>query len=790
MPPNSSALIGIPFPARSITVRYRILGPLQAEVEGEPVQLGPPKQRALLGMLLLHGGEAVSTATLEEALWGEDPPRTAAHSLQTYVSGLRRIVGDDLIVTTAAGYRVDLGGSSLDAVEFEELAAASAKVEADPEKVLETTARALSLWRGEPLADVELTQMAYGRLHRLSEMRLQTIERWALASLRLGRHDDLVAELERLTREHPLRESLWGLRMRALQASGRVAEALRVYQELRGVLGEQLGIEPSAEIQRLEEAMLLGEGSPVDADRTPVGTRNPFKGLRPFVETDKQDFFGRDHLIRELVDAVGDRGRALLAVVGPSGSGKSSVVRAGLVPALRDGALPRSDQWLFVVAQPGQHPFEEVRAAIAAAIESTGPVEDLADLLSSVSDDLHRAGGRLVLVIDQFEEVFTTSELDTTAAFLDVLAQAVRNPGLRLVVTLRADYYDRPMLHPEFGRAFVGGVVHVHPLTPTELGAAASGPAAGVGIDLEPLLVSELIGDLAASPGALPLFQYALTEVFDRREGGILTLNAYRAIGGAEAALSTRAEDVYERLGPDGKEAARQVMLRMVGVGEGDRTSRRRVMMGEVESLPLVGSGLEEMLERFGRYRLVSFDRDPVNGEPTVEVAHEALLEAWPRLRTWIEEGKADLRRRASLAVARDEWVDSGHDDGYLFSSSRLNQYEDWARHTTIALTTTERGFLEASLSARDSHVAAERLRVVDERHRRRRAMVRTWAFASIPAVALVVIGAIALNRSDPPQIAAMRTAVGDRGIEDLIEVGLASAPNGSSASRSNVSRL
>ena len=482
-------------------MRYSILGPLEAAEGGEPRALGPPKQRAVLGLLLLHAPEPVTTTTLIDALW-DAPPRTAEHSIQTYVSGLRTAVGPEWIVTTANGYRIELDGGDLDRVTFEHLVLRADEAErlGDQEAVLARLTEALALWRGEPLADVGLGANAHPPLVRLAELRLSVVERWAVAALALDRPDPVIVELQRLTLEHPLRESLWGLRMQALHAAGRTPEALRVYQELRRVLGEEMGIEPSPELRRLEESLLLADMGEPPAPPAGPAARNPYKGLRPFGEDDAGDFFGRDPLVRELVDAVDDPGRAMVSIVGPSGSGKSSVVRAGLLRVLRAGALPGSAHWSYAVAQPGGRPFERTASAITAA---TGEQGSLADVLIRPPDS-----ARLLLVLDQFEEVFTQAPESEAAEFLDLLADAATGPDVRLVVALRADFYDQPLLHSRFGRAFASGVVHVHPLAPDELEAAAGGPAAQVGVHLQPALLSELILAVAARPGSLPLFQY------------------------------------------------------------------------------------------------------------------------------------------------------------------------------------------------------------------------------------------------------------------------------------------
>ncbi len=745
-------------------MRYRILGPLEVEGAKGTLALGPPKQRALLGILLLHHGGAVSITALIDELWGETAPRTAEHSIHTYVSNLRGILGAGTLVTTANGYRIDLDEGDLDAAAFEGLAGKAGLAEGQGRyaDAFQEAARAIGLWRGEPLADVELANGAHPLMVRLSELRLQAVERWAAAALRLGRADEVLAELERETLEHPLRESVWALRMKGLHAAGRDAEALRVYQHLRGVLGEEMGIEPSQELQALEDSLLVPDG---DTHPTPAAIiRNPYKGLRPFEEGDAADFFGRQPLVRQLVEAVVDPGRMMVSVVGPSGSGKSSVVRAGLVPALKTGAVAGSESWIYVVAQPGPRPLEEVRSALAAVVGERGG--SLAEMLASLDR-------RLLLVLDQFEEVFTQAPEEVTA-FLDLLTEACHQPDVRLVVTLRADFYDRPLLHPSFGRAFATGVVHVHPLAAEQLAAAATGPAERVGVGLEPALVSELIRDVAARPGSLPLFQYALTEVFDRRTGNLLALSAYRATGGVAGALTRRADEVFEALSPEEQDAMRQVFFRLVTVGEGDQATRRRVTSRELHSLGLATADLDRVLERFAHHRLISIDRDPVDTESTVEVAHEALLTEWPRLVEWLAGVRTDLRRRGSLAAAREKWMREGGHVDFLLSGRRLDQYEEWANATNVALSADERGFLDRSVAVREEERAVVTATEARRRGQRRRAMVARWAMV-VAVVALAVVGVLILapRLVSLPQVGVVTGPGGDLGITDLFAVGV-----------------
>jgi len=474
----------------------------------------------------------------------------------------------------------------------------------------------------------------------------------------------------------------------------------------------------------------------------PLDVPNPYKGLRAFQEADAADFFGREALTRQLLNRLvappsTPHAPRFLAVVGPSGSGKSSVVKAGLIPALRRGALPGAERWFMTEMLPGAHPLEEVELALLKIAVNQPPSlltqlrEDERGLLRAVRRVLPE-GGELLLVIDQFEEVFTLVEDKAEVAhFLNSLHAAVADPRspLHVILTLRADFYDRPLLFPHFSELMRQHTEVVVPLTADELAHAIREPAERTGAVLETGLVTAIVADVNEQPGALPLLQYALTELFERREGRLLTKAAYQSIGGVSGALAKRAEEVYASLAEAGQSAAQQLFLRLVTLGEGTEDTRRRTLRTELEGLTtkntrntkeenlsdlrvLSGSKeVEAVIEAFGKSRLLSFDRDPVTRGPTVEVAHEALLREWRRLREWLDASRTDVRWQRQLASAAADWEGAQRDPSFLLTGSRLAQFEGWAAGNTISLTQAERAYLDASIAERDQHEAAERER-------------------------------------------------------------------------------
>jgi basic membrane lipoprotein Med (substrate-binding protein (PBP1-ABC) superfamily)/DNA-binding SARP family transcriptional activator len=756
-------------------VEFRLLGALEVLREGRAVSLGGPKQRAVLAHLLLRVNHVVPADALIDAVWGEDLPETARKTLQGYVSHLRKALGEGRIEGRSAGYVLHAEAAEVDALRFEALVRRARQVLADdPERASELLSEALALWRGPPLADLAAEPAMQGEAARLDEARLAAIEDRIAADLDLGRHAHLVGEIESYTRQHPLREQLWEHLMLALYRSGRQAEALRAYQQFRTLLGEELGLDPSSRLRRLQEGILLNDPSlglqQDEGARVPsAAIRNPYKGIRPFDEGDAADFFGRQALLHRIIDLLNE-GARFLALVGPSGCGKSSAVNAGLIPAIRAGAIPGSEGWNVSRMVPGTHPFDDLRAAL----HTIGL--DHTESLTSLPSDV-----RVLLVIDQFEELFSASDALDRVGFLDQLAIAASQPDdrVRVVATLRGDFYDRPLLHPAFAELFVPGVVNVLPLTAEEVEEAVVAPARRVRVDVDLALLAELVSDAMDRAGALPLLQHALTELFDHRTGSSLTLQDYRAIGGLQGALSRRAEDLYGRLDQQQQGVCFQVFLRLVRLSQTVGDAPRRVVIGELTALDVDPVALSGVLDEFGRHRLLSFDRDPTTGDATVGVAHEALLTEWGRLAGWIDRHRSDLTRRESFSHAAEEWESAARNPDYLLTGSRLAEAEEWSRDTTLQLTRREHAFLEAGFERRRQEQSEAADRREQRHHLERRARAARWV-AVVVTVALVIgattVGVFNWLGNRPPDVALVTEGGGDASVRDAVLSGFDSA--------------
>jgi len=511
----------------------------------------------------------------------------------------------------------------------------------------------------------------------------------------------------------------------------------------------EAALTPESRYSRVEDLLrALRRGAGVDvvhgalayAPRTEV--RNPYKGLRAFQEADADDFYGREGLIDRLEQRLAQT--RLVAVVGPSGSGKSSLVKAGLTHRLRS----KSATGLLVAEMyPGAFPFEELESALlGVGVNRAALIGDLvADdrgLLRVLKQILPSDEVELVLVIDQFEELFSiVPDEPTRRLFLDSLVNALNDPHSRLqvVLTIRADFFDRPLEHARFGELVERGLVAVKALSEEELALAVAQPALSVGVEYEPGLIPQIVRDVTRQPGGLPLLQYALTELFEQRTSEVLTLDAYHRSGGVLGALGRRAEDLYAGLSGAERHAIRHALLRMVNVDEGADDLRRRVRRADLRAPDVDNRALEEALTVYVAHRLLTFDRDPVTRGPTVEVAHEALLREWSRLAEWVDAAREDLIVRRRLDVALSEWRRGEEDPSYLPVGSRLAQFREWSTTTTLALTTDERAFVEA---------ATDGERRLEERSARRRRRAVIGLAGATAVLALLTIFAF-IQRSN-----------------------------------------
>jgi WD40 repeat protein/DNA-binding SARP family transcriptional activator len=683
-------------------VQFGILGPLSVARDGEAVRLGGERQRGLLALLLARANEVASTDWLVEQVFGPDPSPGAANAIHVAVSRLRRSLcatDDQMLVTRGGGYLLALEPDQLDASVFERLVGEGRGLLADGDAAAGAArlGEALSLWHGAPFADLPALDGLLAEIRRLEELRLLAQMERIDAELALGHAGDLIADLEQMVAGEPLQERLRGQLMLALYRTGRQAEALAAYRQGSALLTTELGLTPGPELRELERMILCHD------ERLDPGAVNgelhravlcPFKGLASFESSDAKFFCGRERIVSELIARMAEW--PLVGILGPSGVGKSSLLRAGVLPALEAGALPDSGRWRQVVLRPEEHPCEELKRALG------GDVRELLEGLDRTA--------RVVIAVDQLEELFTVCHEEAERSeFLAQLVRATGDANRRVLVlcTLRADFYGRLSVYPEFAELINRSHALVGPMHRDELVEAIEQPVARAGLDIEPRLVDTLVSEVGDEPGGLPLLSTALLELWQVRQGRTLRLEHYRATGGVRGAVARIAEAAFTRLSERDQGVARNLLLRLVDVGEG-ALERRRVRLAEVRQL----DGADEVLEALADARLVTVDAG------VVELSHEALLREWPRYRGWLEEDRVGRRLQAHLRVAATEWDSSGRDPGELYRGARLAAALDFCAQHRGDVGRLEQEFLTASRVDADretqrQHAQNRRLRAV-----------------------------------------------------------------------------
>ncbi|MEU4218746.1 hypothetical protein [Actinoplanes sp. NPDC026623] len=478
----------------------------------------------------------------------------------------------------------------------------------------------------------------------------------------------------------------------------------------------------------------------------------PYRGLAAFREEDAAWFFGRRRSTMALLERITDAARTggIVMLVGPSGAGKSSLLQAGLGASIMGGRLPveASSRWPVVVMTPGTDPLAELGRhlpEVAATLEAGGSPSagGISDAIAAHGRRAGGAGARTVLVVDQFEEAFTTCE-DERRRRLFIQALGVASGGAAapavVVLGVRADFYARCLDHPVLASALQHRQMVLGPMTPAELREAVLGPATAAGLQMEPGLPELILRDLAISgepneaevgydAGALPLLSHSLLATWQLRRGAKLTVAGYRSAGGIQGAVATTGEQSWAGLSPTGRAAARRMLLRLVRVGKDTRDTRRRATRDELVEQAEDSAAAAAALEVLAKARLVMLDAG------TVELTHEALLYAWPRLRDWIEQDRAGNLLRQRLEEDASIWDDEGRDPSLLYRGMRLEAARHWVRSDGLAgLTAVAREFITRS-----------------GRQRRRTTWIRRSAIAAISAFALLAVGGatVALRQRD-----------------------------------------
>jgi WD40 repeat protein len=414
-----------------------------------------------------------------------------------------------------------------------------------------------------------------------------------------------------------------------------------------------------------------------------------------------------------------------VTVVGSSGSGKSSVVLAGLGPGLRASGV------VVATMFPGDQPLDSINVALREV--GTAADADHAESPAAALAGVARRAGTVVVVVDQFEECWTGASAEQRDAFLAVIAGAVEDESVdvRFVTTVRADLLDRPLGHPTIGALVGGGAYVLAPLSPAEVQEAIVQPAARAGVTFDDGVVADLVAEAVSQPGSLPLLQFTLTELYERRRDGTISRESLQGIGGMAGAIGRRAEAIFEGLDEERRRNARALFGRLVAPGQHAPVTRRRARFGELSA------GMREVADTFVAARLLVADRDPATREPSVEVAHEALLTRWSRLAEWLDEDRRWLTQLQHLSGAARAWHDAGRPDAELYRGSRLEAAIEALDIDGRLASDLERDFVQAGRHARDADVRSA------QRTGRRLRRLLTAAAAAL--VVALVAGAVAV---------------------------------------------
>ena len=451
-------------------------------------------------------------------------------------------------------------------------------------------------------------------------------------------------------------------------------------------------------------------------EAVPPQAHCPYKGLAAFQPEDARYFFGREALVDEVVRRI--QLNRVLVVGGPSGSGKSSLVRAGLIPALNAGALRDSETWRIALFTPGRDPIAELYFQVTSNTPSSTSPVSLEDLLAHPTMARHLGGASrstqpLVLCIDQFEELFTLAPEAQRGKFVAALS-AMTDPAdsnVRVVIAVRADFYAVCAQIPWLAERITNNQMLVGPMTGAELRRAIGEPARPAGLHLERGLMEAIIGEAGNEAGSLPLVAHALVETWLRREGNTLTLAGFQAAGGVAGAISQTADVTYEhQFDAAEREATQRLFLRLVTPGEGTADTRKALPLSEIDTYPNPQT-MHRVVESLTEARLLTVD------DTNVQIAHEALLRTWPRLRTWIEESRDELRMRQRISRAAAEWDAEGRDSDLLYRGTPLLSGLEWAAKNPDQMGELERTFLDASA---ETKAMAEAISAERERRTRR----------------------------------------------------------------------
>lgn len=729
------------------------LGCFRVTLDGNPLTtFESNKVRALLVYLATESKRPHPRETLAALLWPDWPDRAALSNLRYALSDLRKVIGDrqaDPPFLLISRESIQLNPESdhyLDVIGFTCLAG---------EQSVEKLEAAVKLYQGDFMEGFSVSEAApfedWARLKgvQLRRIYLETLHRLAAILETGGKYERALGYAHRLVEVEPLDESGQRQLMRLLALNGRRVEALAQYEACCRVFKDELKAGPSQETEDFYLLLLKGELPPTAVEIPPpvrpprrVGAC-PYRGLAAFREQDAHYFFGREEFTQRLEETIQHQSR-IAVVVGSSGSGKSSVVYAGLLPKLRS-----QGDWQIVHFRPGQQPFHALGGALLPLLEPELNETERLVQARMLEDALRRGDltldnvvGRVIekheeskkwlFVIDQYEELYTLCpEIETRRHFLDELLGTVRDRNERrdlrfvLLLTLRADFMGQALAYRPFVDALQGASVLMGPMNREELRSAVEKPAELQGAAFETGLVDRLLDDVGEEPGNLPLLEFTLTQLWEQQTDGWLTHASYEAMGGVEGALSSYADQVYAGLHALEQARARRALVQLVQPGEGTEDTRRIATRQEL------GDESWSLIQRLADRRLVVTGRDAAGAE-TAEVVHEALIQKWGRFQAWMGADRAFRAWQERLRGNLRQWQASDQDEGALLHGAPLAEAEVWVKERPYELSQIEGEYIQAGIGLRE--------RQQMERERRRQRTVVALAAGLVLVAALGII--------------------------------------------------
>ncbi len=716
-------------------IEIRLLGQFDLQLNGSPVEIPSRPAQSLLAYLALTAGITHRRERLAGLIWPDIPESDARRNLRRALWHIRKAIegqaplrADDM--TVAFDPRPDV---------WVDVLVVSQKF--NTEQTAEDLVQIVSVYGGELLpgfydewviVERERLQAIFERRIKLLLDRLVEAHSW----------DEVIEWGEKWIALSGATEPAYQALMIAYSGRGDLSGVGQTYRRCTESLSRDLGIEPSEETHNLfvrlsrqrKTRAVTDESQPIQdqsiekensifaeydgqVNGQAVSSKlitfdedsvePPFKGLQFFDEADADLFFGREELITQLMPSLGisqdgiTNSNNLLFIVGASGSGKSSLVRAGLIPAIREWIVKPGQQgsdrgWTINIITPTSHPLEALATSLTSEVESVTAaatlVDDIARDPRSLRLYIQKKQSSLFLVIDQMEELFTSCrEEGERRAFLENLLLAAEGGQCKIVLTLRADFYAHCARYENLRTALANRQVYIGPMSASELRRAIEEPAKAKGYTFEAGLVDLILRETGHEPGSLPLLSHALLETWKRRQVRTLTLAGYAEIGGVQGAISHTAESLYIRFTPQQQKIARNIFLRLTEFGEGVQDTRRRVAPEELVVRSEDRASVEEVLNLLAKARLVTLS------ESSVEVAHEALIREWPTLRAWLSEDRESLRLHRHLTESALNWEELDCEAGELYRGARLAQAIEWYAGHPGVLNELEADFLAAS---------------------------------------------------------------------------------------------